>query len=68
MGLIRRSFNYLDCEMFKKLYVAFVRPHLEYSQVVWAPNLKKYKTMIENVQRRATKLVYGLKTFLRIQR
>ena len=63
MGLIRRSFNYLDCEMFKKLYVAFVRPHLEYSQVVWAPNLKKYKTMIENVQRRATKLVDGLKTF-----
>ena len=60
MGLIRRSFTYLSCETFKKLYVTFVRPHLEYAQVVWAPHLKKHITMIENVQRRATKLVDGL--------
>ena len=29
MGMIRRSFTFLDCNLFKKLYVAFVRPHLE---------------------------------------
>ena len=28
-GLIRRSFTFLDCESFSKLYCALVRPHLE---------------------------------------
>ena len=34
VGLIRRSFSYLDCKLFKKLYTTFVRPHLEYAQAV----------------------------------
>ena len=46
--------------LFKKLYVTFVRPNLEYVQVVCAPHLMKYINMIENVQIRATKLVDGL--------
>ena len=61
MGVIRRSFSFLSCNLFKKLYVTFVRPHLEYAQVVWAPHLIKYINMIENVQIRATKLVDGLR-------
>ena len=60
MGIIRRSFSFLDCALFKKLYVSFVRPHLEYAQVVWAPHLRKHIDMIENVQCRATKSVDGL--------
>ena len=52
---IRRTFTFF----FKKLYVAFVRSHLEYAQPVWAPHLKKYVDMIEKVQMRATKLVDG---------
>ena len=60
MGLIRRSFSFLDCKLFKKLFITFVRPHLEYAQAVWAPHLIKHINMIENVQRRATKLVDGL--------
>ena len=31
MGLIRRSFSFLDGDLFKKLYSSFVRPHLEYA-------------------------------------
>ena len=31
VGLIRRTFSFLDCRMFKKLYTTFVRPHLEYA-------------------------------------
>ena len=61
VGLMRRSFSYLDPESFKKLFCAFVRPHLEYAQSVWAPHLQKHINAIENVQIRATKLVDGLK-------
>ena len=60
VGLIRRSFSFLDCVLFKKLYTTFVRPHLEYAQSVWAPHLHKFIDMIEKVQIRATKMVDGL--------
>ena len=34
-GLIRRTFLYLDGTLLKKLFTTFVRPHLEYGQVIW---------------------------------
>ena len=40
MGLIRRSFVYLDTENFTRLYKAIVRPHLEYANSVWMPRRK----------------------------
>ena len=60
VGLIRRSFAFLDCHLFKKLYTTFVRPHLEYAQSVWAPHLQKYTDILEKVQIRATGMVDGL--------
>ena len=60
IGIIRRSFLHLDEEMFLQLYKALVRPHLEYANQVWAPRHAKDIEQIENVQRRATKLVPGL--------
>ena len=59
LGLIRRSFSFLDAKLFKKLYTTFVRPHVEYAQSVWAPHLKKYIEMLEKVQMRATKMIDG---------
>jgi hypothetical protein len=55
MGIIRRTFTYLDQTIFTRLFKAMVRPHLEYANPVWHPTLKKLKITIENVQRRATK-------------
>ena len=47
--------------MFLALFKAIVRPHLEYASVVWSPLYKKDRIQIENVQRRATRIVPSLK-------
>ena len=58
-GLIRRSFTFLEPAFFKKLYITFVRPHLEGNNSVWAPYFRKHVRTIEQVQMRATKCVDG---------
>ena len=60
VGLIRRSFTFLDGETFLRLYKSLVRPHLEYAAAVWCPTWRKDLTRLEAVQRRATKQVPGL--------
>ena len=57
IGIIKRTFTFLDKITFLKLYKAFVRPHVEYANVVWSPHLKRQSQTIEKVQRRATKLI-----------
>ena len=60
LGMIKRTFSYIDKTMFTLLYKVFIRPHLEYCQQVWAPYLIKDITLLEDVQRRATRLVPSL--------
>ena len=50
LGLIRRTFTYLDKDILLTLYKALVRPHLEYANTLWKPRTKKYIKSIENVQ------------------
>ena len=61
MGIIRRSYTYLDEKTFLLLYKSLVRPHLEYCNQIWMLHLQKHINMIENVQRRATRQIPGLK-------
>ena len=57
MGLIRRSYNFLDIVSLKYLFISLIRPHLEYCVTVWYPLLKKDEDLIENVLRRASKML-----------
>ena len=61
VGLIRRSFKYLDKKTFILLFKSLVRPVLEYASSTWSPYKKKDIDCIENVQRRATKMLPGMK-------
>lgn len=61
LGLVRTTFTCLDETTIPKLFNALVRPHLEYGNVIWHPRFRKDKIEVEKVQRRATKLVPGLR-------
>ena len=61
VGLIRRTFTYLDENMMKRLFTSLVRPVLEYANTVWSPYLAKDIRDIESIQRRATKMIPTLK-------
>ncbi len=60
VGMIRRTFTHLDYDVFKQLFTSLVRPVIEYGNCVWSPSLQYHIRDIENVQRRATKLLPGL--------
>ena len=47
----------MDKDIFLNLYKSVVRRHLEYTYTIWSPMFKKDKILIENLQRRATRLV-----------
>ena len=61
LALIRKSFQRLDIEPFNILYKSLIRSHLEYGNQVWFPQRKKERRTVENVQRRATRLVPSIR-------
>jgi hypothetical protein len=60
LGLVRRTFTYMDGALMKQLFTSVIRPHLEYGNVIWHPYLQKDIEAIEWVQHRATRMVSGL--------
>ena len=61
LASIKRTIKFINKEVFLTLYKSLVRPLLETAGAIWSPNLIKQVKMLENVQRRATKLVQTIK-------
>ena len=61
LGLIKRNVMCKSVEVISLLYKSYVLPHLEYCVQAWAPFLKKDLEKLEKVQRRATKIIPGIR-------
>ena len=58
LGLILRVSRYFQQpSILRLLYTTFVRPHLEYSSVVWSPHQKFLIDRVESIQRRFVRIV-----------
>ena len=60
VGIIKRTFTSLKAKNFNLLFKSLARPILEYCSPIWSPHLQSEIDDLEKVQRRATKLVFGL--------
>ena len=57
--MIKRNIICKNAAIIMRLYKSLVRPRLKYRIQAWSPYDKKDIEVLERVQKRATKMVYG---------
>ena len=62
IAVFKKTFIKMNIPVFLNIYKGFIRPHLEFCNQTWYPRLMKNTQLIENVQRRLTRMVQGLQT------
>ena len=50
LGMMARTFHFRDKKFWLKLYMTYVRPHLEYAITSWNPWTVQDKEQLEKVQ------------------
>jgi len=60
VAIICKTFQHFDKTTPTNLYKTYVRPVIEYGNVIWGPQYIFYQQEVEKVQRRATKLINDL--------
>jgi hypothetical protein len=53
---LHRCFKNKSIDIIKKLYTSLIRPKLEYANVIWYPQTIKHSKMLENIQKRWTRI------------
>ena len=61
IAVVEKSFTKFTKQVFLNIYKCLIRSHLEFANLIWHPRLIKQQKTFENVQRRATRLVSGIK-------
>jgi len=61
LGMLRRTFQHNSVDLWRRLYLTYIRPHLEFAVAAWRPNRIGLIGELEKVQRRATKVPFTLR-------
>ena len=61
LGFIARTVTNRTAEVILKLYLALVRPHLDYAVQFWSPYHRMDINRLESIQRRMTKMIHGIR-------
>jgi len=61
LGMVNRQFKEIDKEDFNRIYKTYVRQHLVFAYTSMVTIPEKDKACLESVQRRATRMLKGLK-------
>jgi hypothetical protein len=61
INIIRHLKNKIDRQSLEKLYIGFIRPILEYGNIIWDNCSKEQSDLIESIQQDAARIVTGLR-------